>query len=150
MIQGSNFLPSLMKKQGSTIDYGVAPMPSTGGAQSTSLAVQDYLLAFKSTEHKAEVGEFLSFFYSAENYPKFLTNEGMLPVTRSASQQIASTNPDQVPFLDLLPTSKFYPSTDPAWSRVQDETRTSLGQAVSGQVQPAEELARLQSVAEIG
>lgn len=148
MVQGANFLPTLLQAAGSTVDIGIAPMPTSGDADPVSLAVEDYMLAFRSTQHPEAVRTFLSFVYADESYSDLMTAEGMLPVTQSAQEIIAERNPAQAPFIDLLQTAKFYPTDDPTWPTIRSEVRTTLGAAIAGTTSAEDELASLQSLAE--
>jgi multiple sugar transport system substrate-binding protein len=61
---------------------------------------------------------------------RFLTSQGFLPATKSASTAL-QTNPDFAPFLKLLPTARFYPSTDPAFPAVQGAVQNQIGTALA-------------------
>lgn len=147
MIQGSNFLPTLLKGQGSTANIAAAPMPTSNGAEPSALGIQDFMMAFKSTDHPDEVKEFLTYFYQADNYEKFITAEGFLPTTQSAADVIVAADPSQEPFIEQLKTAKFFPNGDPAWPTVQGEIRKTLGTAIGGEVSAADMLASLQTLA---
>ena len=72
--------------------------------------------------------------------------EGALPVTRSASEAMApGLAPELQPFLDALPTARFYPLNDPAWPSVLGAAQFEIGQAVAGD--PAAVLGDLQATA---
>lgn len=147
MVHGSNFLPTILAGQGSTVEFGIAPTPTSVGAEPATMAVEDYLMAFNTTEHPEAVKAFLTFFYEQDNYVQFLTNEGMLPVTQSAAEQM-SEDPTTASFVALLNEAKFYPTTDPQWPAVQAEAISSLGMVTSGQSSAAEVMARLGRVAD--
>ncbi|AZS48267.1 extracellular solute-binding protein [Microbacterium oxydans] len=147
IIEGAAFLPAVMEGQGSTIPYEVVPSPTNGKAAQATLAVQDYLMVFNSTEHPEEAGAFLSFFYESENYQAFLKAEGMLPVTQSAADDMAD-DPIAGPFVALLENARFYPTTDPNWPSVNQEAVAKLGLAISGEQSAQQVLDALQQYAE--
>ncbi len=130
MMAGASFAPSLFKGWDSTVDYGVAPLPVNGDVDHFTLGVQDYLMAFKNPGNETAVSKFLNFFYQQDNYVRFLTSQGFLPATKSASDALQS-NPDFGPFLSLLPTARFYPSTDPKFPAVQGAVQNQIGTGVA-------------------
>lgn len=147
MVQGSNFLPTSLAGWGSDVNYGVAAMPVADGNEPATLAVEDYLMVFNTTEYPDEAAEFLSYFYEPDNYELFLQNEGMLPATQSTADQMTESDPEQAPFIELLGDARFYPTDDPVWPTVQDEARRMLGTVIGGQTSPADVLAQLQAIA---
>jgi multiple sugar transport system substrate-binding protein len=130
MMMGASFAPSLFKGWNATVKYGVAQPPVNGNVQPVTLGVQDYLMAFKNPGNTEAVSKFLNFFYQQDNYVRFLTSQGFLPATQTASDALRS-NPDFGPFLSLLPTAKFYPSTDPKFPAVQGAVQNQVGTGVA-------------------
>jgi multiple sugar transport system substrate-binding protein len=130
MMFGASFAPSLFKGWKSTVDYGVAPVPVNGNVKPFTLGVQDYLMSFKNPGNTTAVSKFLNYFYQEDNYTRFLTSQGFLPATASASTALES-NPDFAPFLKLLPTARFYPTTDPAFPAVQGAVQNQVGTGVA-------------------
>jgi multiple sugar transport system substrate-binding protein len=130
MMAGASFAPSLFKGWNSKVNYGVAPLTTNAGVKPFTLGVQDYLMSFKKPGNTAAVNKFLNFFYQPANYTKFLTSQGFLPATASASAKLKA-NPDFAPFLKLLPTARFYPSTDPAFTKVQGAVQNQIGTGVA-------------------
>jgi len=126
MMSGASFAPSLFKGWNSKVDYGVARVPVNGDVAPFTLGVQDYLMSFKNPGNTEAVSRFLNFFYQKDNYTRFLTSQGFLPATASASTAL-QTNADFAPFLKLLPTARFYPSTDPAFPAVQGAVQNQIG-----------------------
>lgn len=147
ILEGAAFLPAVMKSQDSTVSYGVSASPTNGNSAPATLAVEDYLMVFNSTEHADEAGEFLAYFYEPENYASFLTAEGMLPVTSTGAEALAD-DPIAAPFLDMLDSARFYPTTDPNWPSVNQEAIAKLGLAISAEKSAQEVLDDLQSYAE--
>lgn len=130
MMAGASFLPSLFEGWDSTVDYGVAPLPVNGDVPVSTLGVQDYLMSFANPGNQTAVSKFLDFFYQEDNYVEFLTSQGFLPATESASEALAS-DPNFGPFLDLLPTARFYPSTDPEFPTIQGAVQNQIGTGVA-------------------
>jgi len=148
MVMGSNFYPVLLKDQNPKLNYGVAPVPVNGGDPVT-LGVEDYLMAFNTTEHKPVVKAFLDFVFTQENYGRFIDTEGFLPVTKSVSDQVAAKDPKQKLFIESVDDARFYPTTNPTWAAIAPQVKERLGSAVQGK-DPAEVLSGLQKEAEKG
>ncbi|TDD87132.1 extracellular solute-binding protein [Actinomadura rubrisoli] len=131
-----------------SLNFGVAPLPSKSGSEHNTLGVMDVLAAFKKNDgkNKEAVTKFLDFFYQRENTAKFLTKEGFLPVTKSAGDALSS-DPYMKLFVDALPTSKFAPTGNPAWSAVAGAVKQSLGTSVAGS-DPKKVLDKIQQTAE--
>jgi len=146
MVRGMPQLEGIIKEQGGKIKYAIAPNPANGDNASTTLGVQDYLMAFKKDGNQETVRKFLDFFYQKENHAKFLTTEGFLPTTQSGSEELADDEKLK-PFIDVLPDAKFYPVTDPAWTKVDGQVKKIVGTAVQ-QADPKQVLDQLQTRAE--
>jgi ABC-type glycerol-3-phosphate transport system substrate-binding protein len=113
------------------LNYGIAPLPSKDGVQHNTLGVMDILAAFKNDGKKKEAdSRFLNFFYQSANSAKFLKVENFLPVTKSAGDAL-SADPYFKDFVDSLPTAKFAPTSNPAWSAVAGAVKDHLGTAVA-------------------
>jgi multiple sugar transport system substrate-binding protein len=149
MVMGSNFYPVLLKEQNPKLDYGVAPVPVNGSNEPVTLGVEDYLMAFNTTENKPVVKAFLDFVYARENYARFIETEGFLPVTESVSEMVAAEKPDQELFIESVDDARFYPTTNPTWGAIAPQVKERLGTAVQGE-DPADVLSGLQEAAEKG
>jgi multiple sugar transport system substrate-binding protein len=149
MVMGSNFYPVLLKDQNPKLDYGVAPVPVNEGNEQVTLGVEDYLMAFNTTEHKPVVKAFLDFVYTTQNYGRFIDREGFLPVTESVSDRVAKDDPQQKLFIDSVADARFYPTTNPTWGAIAPQVKERLGTAVEGK-DPSEVLSGLQEAAEKG
>src|SRR5882724_3944678 len=99
------------------IRYAVAEMPTNIGTAVT-LAVEDYLMAFKMPGNADAVKTFLDLYYQPETITRWIRAEGFLPVTRSGLEQMRA-DPGLTPYLDALPSAKLAPTTDPAWDKVK-------------------------------
>ena len=134
-----------IKDKNPSLNYGIAPIPTKDGSAFT-LGVADHLMAFKNkTDKKASIKKFLDYFYSADVYSKWVTEEGFLPTTKSGADKMASDETIK-PFLDLLPSAKFYPSTNPDWSAAQGAIQSQIGQLGQG-ANPSELLKSIQAKA---
>lgn len=120
----------MLDKAGLTAaDYGIAQPPTASSSiPSTTLGVQDILVAFKNSPDKRPVLKaFLDFFYQQDNYTQFLTSEGFLPTNRSAGSALAKDQ-ELGPFIKLLPNAKFAPISDPAWTSVAGQVKQGIGE----------------------
>ena len=146
MVNGAIFLPGELTKQGSTVDYGVAPFPAADGKDSVTLGVQDYFFGFKKEGNQEAVQKFLSFLYQPDNYAAFLAAAGgFLPATISAGTQMSS-DAAMKPFIDVLPSAIFYPSDQASWPAVQGTIQQTIGTGVQGS-DPQQVLDQIQTVA---
>lgn len=111
--------------------YSVNPIPTMDGKPFT-LGVADHLMAFKNDGKKqAAITKFLDFFYSADQYVPWVTAEKFLPTTKSGSTAMDS-NKELVPFLEMLPSAQFYPSTNPKWDATNAAFKSLVGQLAQG------------------
>jgi multiple sugar transport system substrate-binding protein len=149
MVMGSSFYPVLLKDQNPKLQYGVAPVPVNGSSEPVTLGVEDYLMAFNTTDNKPVVKAFLDFVFTQENYGRFIDTEGFLPVTESVSDQVAAKDPNQKLFIESVDDARFYPTTNPTWAAIAPQVKERLGSAVQGK-DPGEVLSGLQEEAEKG
>ncbi|WP_029144766.1 extracellular solute-binding protein [Microbacterium luticocti] len=135
-----------IKDKNPDLNYAIAPIATKDGSPFT-LGVADHLMAFKNKVDKKEsIKKFLDYFYSPEVYTKWVGAEGFLPTTKSGAEAMASDETIK-PFLDLLPSAKFYPSTNPNWSAAQGAIQAQIGQLGQG-ANPADLLKSIQAKAE--
>jgi multiple sugar transport system substrate-binding protein len=148
MIRGLPQTHNNIADQGNKFEYGIAPNPvAEEGMEPSTLGVQDYLMAFDNGKGAQEtLRKFLTFFYQEGNYSKFITTEGFLPTTQSASEAL-SDDEKMKPFVEALPQAKFYPVTDPKWTAVDGAVKQQIGKAVQG-TDPKKVLEQLQKTAE--
>jgi multiple sugar transport system substrate-binding protein len=141
MVMGFSPLAAQLDADGK-VDYGVGEMPTNIGS-SVTLAVEDYLMAFKKKGNQEAVKKFLDLYYQPENITRWIAAEGFLPVTKSGLEQMRS-NPKLAPYLAALPNAKLAPTTDPAWDKVKLDVQQNIGLAVQPGGDPREVLGRLQ------
>ena len=130
------------------VEYGVAAMPTSTGTAVT-LAVEDYLMAFKKKGNQEAVKKFLDLYYQPENITRWITAEGFLPVTKSGLEQMRA-NPKLKPYLDALPNARLVPTTDPVWDKVKVDVQQTIGVAVQPGGDPKAVLDQLQKNASAG
>ena len=131
MIEGLPPTVGQINEKNPGLTYAIAPIPTKDGTPST-LGVADHLMAFKNDGDKAEaIKKFLDYFYSEDVYVSWVEAEGFLPVTKSGAEAL-SAKPELKTFLDVLPTAKFYPATNPKWSATQGAFQSLVGQIGQG------------------
>ncbi|WP_242903397.1 extracellular solute-binding protein [Actinomadura terrae] len=130
------------------LNFGVTSLPSKSGNEHNTLGVMDVLAAFKKNDgkNKEALKKFIDFLYQKENTSAFLKKEGFLPVTKSAGDAL-SADPYMKQFVDALPSSKFAPTSNPAWSAVAGAVKQDLGSSVAGK-DPKKVLDDIQKTAE--
>ncbi|HEX6209415.1 MAG TPA: extracellular solute-binding protein [Methylomirabilota bacterium] len=141
MVMGFSPLAAQLDVEGK-VDYGVGEMPTNTGI-SITLAVEDYLMAFKKKGNQEAVRKFLDLYYQPENITRWIAAEGFLPVTRSGLEQMRGDS-RLAPYLAALPNARLAPTTDPAWDRVKLDVQQNIGLAVQPGGNPREVLGRLQ------
>src|SRR5262249_24677847 len=141
MVMGFSPLAAQLDAEGK-VAYGVAEMP-TSIAKPVTLAVEDYLMAFKKKDNQEAVKRFLDLYYQPENITRWIAAEGFLPVTTSGLAKMAD-NPKLKPYLDALPNARLVPTTDPAWDRVKLDVQQNIGAAVQPGGDPKQVLDQLQ------
>jgi multiple sugar transport system substrate-binding protein len=141
MVMGFSPLAAQLDAEGK-VNYGVAEMPARAGPPVT-LAVEDYLMAFKKKDNREAVKRFLDLYYQPEHITRWITAEGFLPVTKSGLARMAS-NAKLKPYLHALPSARLVPTTDPAWDRVKLDVQQNIGLAVQPGGHPRQVLEQLQ------
>jgi multiple sugar transport system substrate-binding protein len=136
-----------IKEKNPSLNYSIVPIPTQDGSAMT-LGVEDQLMAFKTkTDKKAAIQKFFDYFYSKDVYVPWVKSEGFLPVTKSGATAL-DNEPDLKPFLEVLPSAKFYPSTNPKWDATDAAFKSLFGQI---QTKPAKDvLDEIQAAADKG
>ena len=136
-----------IKENNPKLNYSIVPIPTKDGSPFT-LGVADQLMAFKNDGKKKDaITKFFDYVYSADVYVPWVKAEGFLPVTKSGSEQLSSEE-SLKPFLDVLPSAKFYPSTNPKWSAADAAFKALAGQL---EKKPAQQvLTEIQKQADAG
>jgi len=130
------------------LHYEIVSMPTPDGSP-VSLGVADHLMAFKNDDSKKDaITAFLDYFYTSDVYIPWVQAEGFLPTTKSGAAAL-NDNAALKPFLDLLPSAQFYPSTNPKWDATNAAFKSLMGELAQGK-DPAEVLAGIQAAADAG
>ncbi|MBE1598206.1 extracellular solute-binding protein [Streptomyces stelliscabiei] len=144
--------PSLMKMAADEgVEYGTAAMPGRDARKHATMGVADWMMAFKQNGHEDEIGDFLDFVYSDENVLDFSREYDLLPVTASASEEMAGDkgDADLGPFLEALPSAELYPVGKTSWADVSAALKEQIGRAVRADAKPATVLGELQQTASV-
>ena len=102
-----------------------AGLPHNEGATGSSVGIMDRIMAFKDDSapdqaaRNEAIGKFLTFFYDPDNYVGWVSMEGFLPAVNSAVGALIEADPSFESWLDVLNTSKFYPSHKAEWDQVK-------------------------------
>lgn len=137
-----------IEKGNPALKYSINPIPTADGKPFT-LGVADHLMAFKNDgKKKAAITKFLDFFYSADQYVKWVSAEKFLPTTKSGAKAVGG-DASLKPFLEALPNAQFYPSTNPKWSATDAAFKALAGQLAQGK-DPKQVLTEIQAKADAG
>ncbi|MDL9978968.1 extracellular solute-binding protein [Microbacterium sp. ASV49] len=136
-----------IKEKNPSLNYSIVPIPTKDGSAMT-LGVEDQLMAFKNKDDKkAAIQKFFDYFYAKDVYVPWVQSEGFLPVTKSGATALDG-EADLKPFLEVLPSAKFYPSTNPKWDATDGAFKSLFGQI---QTKPTQDvLNSIQAVADKG
>lgn len=111
------------------LDYSIVPIPTKDGSPLT-LGVADQLMAFKNDEDAAKkdaITKFFDYYFSADVYTEWVKAEGFLPTTKSGAEALKDDEA-LAPFLEVLPSAKFYPTTNSKWSATDSAFKSLFGQ----------------------
>ncbi|MER8041914.1 extracellular solute-binding protein [Streptomyces sp. NPDC094032] len=138
--------PSLMKqaaKQG--VKFGKVALPGVSGKARATMGVADWIMGFKQSGHRKEIGAFLDFVFNDENVLKFAGDNGLLPATVTASARMESdpAHADLREFLQALPDAQLPPVGKTSWAQVSGAIKKDIGGAVAPDAKPAEILGRI-------
>lgn len=139
MVIAPNSLPTyLAEKDYTGINYATAGLPHNDGATGSSVGVMDRVMAFRDDSYPDQaarneaIGKFLSFFYDPENYVGWVSMEGFLPAVNSAVGALIEADPSFEAWLDVLNTSKFYPTSKTEWDQVKQGVISVEQNALTG------------------
>ncbi|MFJ8882730.1 extracellular solute-binding protein [Streptomyces sp. NPDC102402] len=130
MLNGHPTLMQEAEKKG--VDVGMVPLPGIDGPTRGSMGVADWMMGFKQNGHRVEIGKFLDFAYDDDNVLAFADQYDLLPVTSSASAEMAedSKHKSLHEFLTALPNSTLPPFGKTSWAQVSETVKEGIGAAV--------------------
>ena len=134
MMIGPNSIPTYCADGGYTVNYGVASIPTNTGV-SVSQGVMDRFMCFDNDYTDAElaaVTTFFDFFYEDERYSDWVIMEGFLPATSAGGEIMAAADPDAAAWIDIVGSSKFYPTAKAEWADVKQGVINVEQQALLG------------------
>ena len=123
MVIGPNSIPTYLEAGGYSVNYGVASIPSTGDNPSVSAGVMDRFMCFKkdgrTAEELAAITTFFDYFYEDQRYSDWVLMEGFLPATSTGSELVAQADASMAPWIEIVGSSKFYPTAKAEWADVK-------------------------------
>ena len=136
MVGGQPALIPIIQQAGAlkSSDYATATFPGKNGPLTSTLGVHDDIVAFNTGGHQAAIKKFLDFAYQDKYQLQFASEYDLLPATLSGATAMQSANSTFAPFFKNITTSVNYPSKT-NWTTVENQLKTTIGQAVSGNPQ---------------
>ena len=122
MMIGPNQISKYCEANGG-INYGVASLPTNGGAAGASVGVMDRIMCFaeekRSDAEKAAITAVVDAFYDDEPYAEWVLMEDFLPATSTGNELCAQANPGMTAWIDVIGSAKFYPAAKAEWMDVK-------------------------------
>ena len=122
MMIGPNQISKYCEANGG-INYGVASLPTNGGAAGASVGVMDRIMCFaeekRSDAEKAAITAVVDAFYDDEPYAEWVLMEDFLPATSTGNELCAAANPGMTAWIDVIGSAKFYPAAKAEWMDVK-------------------------------
>lgn len=136
MVGGQPALIPIIQQAGAlkSADYATATFPGKNGPLTTTLGVHDDIVAFNTGGHQAAIKKFLDFAYQDKYQLQFANEYDLLPATLTGATAMQSANSTFAPFFKNITNSVNYPSKT-NWTTVENQIKTTIGQAVSGNPQ---------------
>lgn len=135
MVIAPNSLPTYIADGGYEVNYGVASIPTNTG-ESVSAGVMDRFMCFDngySEEELAAVTTFFDYFYEDERYSDWVLMEGFLPATTAGGEAVAAADESMAAWVDIVGSSKFYPTAKAEWADVKQGVINVEQQALLGE-----------------
>lgn len=135
MVIAPNSLPTYVADGGYEVNYAVASIPSNNG-ESVSAGVMDRFMCFDndySEEELAAVTTFFDYFYEDARYSEWVLMEGFLPATMAGGEAVAAADESMAAWVDIVGSSKFYPTAKAEWADVKQGVIDAEQQALLGE-----------------
>lgn len=135
MVIAPNSLPTYVADGGYEVNYAVASIPSNNG-ESVSAGVMDRFMCFDndySEEELAAVSTFFDYFYEDARYSEWVLMEGFLPATMAGGEAVAAADESMAAWVDIVGSSKFYPTAKAEWADVKQGVIDAEQQALLGE-----------------
>lgn len=134
MMIGPNSIPAYLEAGKYEVNYGVAPIPTNSGT-SVSAGVMDRFMCFDndySDEELSAIRTFFDFFYEDARYADWVLMEGFLPATVTGGELVAAADESLSAWVEIVGSSKFYPTAKTEWADVKQGVIHVLQQALLG------------------
>lgn len=121
MMIAPNSLPTYCAEGGYEVNYAVSAIPTNTGT-SVSAGVMDRFMCFDngySDEEMEAIKTFFDFFYEDDRYSDWVLMEGFLPATTAGGEAVAAADPAQAAWVEIVGSSKFYPTAMAEWADVK-------------------------------
>ena len=95
----------------------------------------DRFMCFDNDYSEAElaaVTTFFDFFYEDNRYSEWVLMEGFLPATTAGGEIMAAADPSLAAWIDIVGSSKFYPTAKAEWADVKQGVINVEQQALLG------------------
>ena len=121
MMIGPNQISKYCQENG-TVNFGIASIPTNGGKPGASVGVMDRFMCFDNGYSDAELAAIttvMDAFYDDQPYVDWVLMEDFLPATSTGAELCAAANPDMTAWIDVVGSSKFYPTAKAEWADVK-------------------------------
>lgn len=121
MMIGPNQISKYCQENGG-INFGVASLPTNGDKAGASVGVMDRFMCFDNgytDDELAAITSVIDAFYDDQPYADWVLMEDFLPATSTGAELCAAANPDMTAWIDVVGSSKFYPTAKAEWANVK-------------------------------
>lgn len=121
MMIGPNQISKYCQENGG-INFGVASLPTNGDKAGASVGVMDRFMCFDNgytDDELAAITSVIDAFYDDQPYADWVLMEDFLPATSTGAELCAAANPDMTAWIDVVGSSKFYPTAKAEWADVK-------------------------------
>ncbi|MCQ2507518.1 MAG: extracellular solute-binding protein [Dorea sp.] len=134
MMIAPNSLPTYCADGGFEVNYAVASIPTNSG-ESVSAGVMDRFMCFNNdydADKLAAISTFFDYFYDDARYSDWVLMEGFLPATEAGGAAVAAADEAMGAWVDIVGSSKFYPTAKAEWADVKQGVINVEQQALGG------------------